>query len=1000
MNDKEFNFINAEEEIFALWEKNKVFHKSNELSAEKPEYIFYDGPPFATGLPHYGHILSGTIKDTVTRFFYQQGYKVDRRFGWDCHGLPVEYEIDKMLGINSRQDVLEMGIDKYNKECRSIVMRYSEEWEVIVKRLGRWVSFENGYKTMNFEFMESVWYIFKQLFDKDYVYRGFRVMPFSTACSTPLSNFESNQNYKMVKDPSLVVAFALENKFKGKDASLLAWTTTPWTLPSNCGLAVKKENNYALFEKEGKFYIMGENKVTEYFEDAIIIEKFLGEELVGLKYVPLFNYFADDKRFFKILHGDFISDESGTGVVHMAPGFGEDDYDTFVKNGVIQENESVPCPVDDKGLYTKEIKDFEGKYVKNCDKEIIKLLGDKILVKKVEEHKYPFCWRSDTPLLYKLVPTWFVKVKQSVENLLKNNEEIKWIPENVKYKKFHNWLKNARDWSISRNRFWGTPIPLWANKDYSKIVCIGSVKELEEKMVKKEKITDIHREYIDHITIMEDGEELHRIDEVLDCWFESGSMPYAQNHYPFSTDNLKHPADFIGEGVDQTRGWFYTLHVISTLLYNKPAFKNVIVNGIVLAEDGKKMSKRLKNYPDPMVVVNKYGADSLRFYLLSSPVVLAENLKFSENGVKNVFKDLLISWYNSLKFYLECSKNVDSIENDKGTPLDSWILSALNHLTYKISSKVKNYELNILADVLKFIDELSNYYIRMNRKLMKLGRVKVLKEVLMKFSMLMAPFTPFFSEYCYQKLKKDTEDFYSVHFEMYPKVEKIEEHVFDSTKMVIEGIRTFRDMKTITLKTPLKKITIICNDEFKNKINNFIEVIQDECNILKIDFDSEDNYKFLETIKPNFAGINENSSSNDEKKHKIAKIRNIKDFNNISDIFKELEVKENEILLTKELKIPNSKCFDGFSIIFDLEVDDEIKKLKECREVHSFIQKMRKKVGLKPEDNVKVKINDEGLEELLKEKYKETVIIGIGSKIIVEELFKRKGNDIKVTIYE
>ncbi|KCZ76567.1 isoleucine-tRNA ligase, partial [Anncaliia algerae PRA109] len=697
---KKVEFPKIEEEIIKLWNKNKAFEKSKEISKDRPEYVFYDGPPFATGLPHYGHILSGTVKDTIARFYFMQGYQMEKKFGWDCHGLPVEYEIDQKLNITTRKEVFDMGIAKYNAECKNIVLKYTKDWEIVVERMGRWIDFD-GYKTMDLGFMESVWHIFSLLYKKDKVYKGHRVMPYSTACSTPLSNFEANQNYKEVSDPSILVSFPLlvNDLSENEEVNLVAWTTTPWTLPSNLALLVNKDFEYSIFRINNNppLYVMLKERVSFYFKEFEEIKTIKGSDLLMKEYKPCFNHFTSlrEKGFFRVFHANFVSKEDGTGIVHCAPGFGEDDYNTLVENNLITQNEEVPCPIDEKGKFTSEVKEYEGIYIKDADKLIINDLRERILQKGKIKHRYPFCWRSDTPLLYKLVPNWFIKVKEETQNLLKNNLLINWVPENVKYKKFHNWLSCAKDWSISRNRFWGTPIPLWECDD--DFICIGSVKELEE--LSGVKVNDLHREFIDDIVIIKDNKTYKRVDEVFDCWFESGSMPYAQKHYPHN--EIKLPADFIGEGVDQTRGWFYTLHVISTILFDTPAFKNCVVNGIVLAEDGKKMSKRLKNYPDPLDMFNKYGADAIRLYLISSPVVMAENLNFCEKGVNEIVKCLLLPWYYSLDYYKDClsGKNISKLV------MDDWLMNEFNTFMYKVYEDVKKYHLSKVYDyAINFID--------------------------------------------------------------------------------------------------------------------------------------------------------------------------------------------------------------------------------------------------------------------------------------------------------
>lgn len=587
------HFPTEEVNTLERWKEIDAFKQSLKQSEGKKPYIFYDGPPFATGLPHYGHILAGTIKDVVTRYQHQRGYHVERRWGWDCHGLPVEYEIDKKLGISGRQDVLDLGIDKYNEECRSIVLRFTAEWRKTIERFGRWIDFDNDYKTMNLNFMESVWWVFKQLFDKGLIYRAHRVMPFSTACNTSLSNFEVALNYKEVSDPSIIVRLKIVGE---EDSYVLAWTTTPWTLPSNTALCVNPELTYLRVKKvdDGAEWIVGKDRwdwilssiKKDGKKDFKVLKECKGSELVGIQYEPLFSFFEKKvikEKAWRIVSDGYVSTDAGTCIVHQAPAFGEDDNRVCLQHGVIlKDGTGLVCPVDDSGCFTAEVPDFQGQHVKAADKDIkIKLKEIGALVFNGEEkHNYPHCYRSDTPLIYKAVGSWFVKVEDIREKLIASNNQTYWVPPFVKEKRFHNWISEARDWCISRNRYWGTPIPLWCSSDFEEIVCIGSVAELEEYAGRK--ITDIHRHFIDDIQIpskMGKG-MLKRVDDVLDCWFESGSMPYAQQHYPFERKEefeSSFPAQFIAEGLDQTRGWFYTLMVLSTHLFEKPPDRKSVV---------------------------------------------------------------------------------------------------------------------------------------------------------------------------------------------------------------------------------------------------------------------------------------------------------------------------------------------------------------------------------------------------------------------------------------
>ena len=645
------------------------------------------------------------------------GRYVERRFGWDTHGVPIEYEIDKELGMSGRDAVREIGITKYNEKCRAIVMRYATEWRHTINRLGRWIDFDNDYKTMNTSFMESEWWVFKRLFEKNAIYRGFKVMPYSTALATPLSNFEASQNYKDVQDPAVVVTFPL---VEDPNTCLLAWTTTPWTLPMNTGLCAHPDFEYIKIHDEasGKHYVLLEALLRTLYKDPKkakfkIVQKLKGKDLLGWKYEPLFDYLYDEfKDFgFKVLNDTYVTADSGVGIVHQAPAYGEDDYRVAKEHGVITEERLPPNPVDDAGQYTAVVRDFAGQHVKAADKGIIKMLkaNGRLIVDSQLLHSYPFCWRSDTPLIYRTVPSWFVKIQDIKEKMLENIAGSHWVPSFVKEKRFANWIQNSPDWAVSRNRFWGTPLPLWVSDDGKEVVCVGSIEELKKLSGYEGEITDIHRDKIDDITIpsQQGRGVLRRTPEVFDCWFESGSMPYASAHYPF--ENVEQfeksfPGDFIAEGLDQTRGWFYTLTVLGTHLFGKLPFKNCVVNGIVLAEDGKKMSKRLKNYPDPLGVMESYGSDALRLYLINSPVVRAETLRFKEAGVKDIVSKVLLPLWNSYQFFdqqVALLKKVADLhfefdpaaEKTNTNVLDRWILASCQSLLKFVNAEMAAYRL-------------------------------------------------------------------------------------------------------------------------------------------------------------------------------------------------------------------------------------------------------------------------------------------------------------------
>ena len=1018
-----FDFPAEEQKILNFWDEIDAFQTSLKLSEGRPAYNFIDGPPFATGLPHYGHILAGTIKDCVTRYASLNGFHVERKFGWDCHGLPVEYEIDKKCNITCKADVLKMGIPAYNAECRSIVSRYSSEWEATVRRMARWIDFKNDYKTMYPEFMESIWWVFKTLFEKGQIYRKYRVMPFSTACNTPLSNFEVALNYKDVQDPSLTLTCPLRNLPEGSaftGASFLVWTTTPWTLPSNLALAVNPALEYVLFEDcrpehpGKKRYIALKDRLSAYFKDlnteVVIISTFLGSELVGLAYEAPFDCFVGRREQFPATHtvlaADYVSAESGTGIVHQAPGFGEDDFNVCFAAGLITETD-VPCPVDEAGCFIAPVPEtlrnepLRGKYVKDADSLIIKDLEDRsrVFLRTTLSHSYPFCWRSDTPLLYRTVPCWFVRVTNIIPQMLEASAETYWVPEFVQDKRFHNWISQARDWAISRNRYWGTPIPLWANEDFSEIVCIGSIEELE-RLSGVTGIKDLHRESIDHLTIpSKDGKGvLRRVEEVLDCWFESGSVPYGQLHYPFENKDkfdASFPYDFIGEGLDQTRGWFYTLVVLGTHLFGKSPFKNLICNGLVLAADGKKMSKRLKNYPEPGLIFEQYGADALRLYLINSPVVRAEPLKFREEGVKDVVKDVLLPWLNSYRF-LAGQLELEANANFKYNPatlksenvMDRWILASLQTLLKTVRTEMEAYRLYaVLPPCLRFLESLTNMYIRFNRRRLKgeleeeaEGPLNVLFHIILNFSLVMAPFAPLLSENIYRRMlpyipaPEDGRDVRSIHFLDYPKFDETFadagiERAVTALEQVIEAGRSLRKSRDIPLKTPLRGLTVVSVDEqFCEDVAGLKAYALDELNVrtLKID-QNEEAYGVSYRATPNFKALG---------------MRLKKDLPKVQNALKSLtqaqmasfmssgvlevaghELTGDDLQVTRFLAATSvetgdvlSHCDSSIVVLLDCTEDAELKSEGLAREFVNRVQRLRKAAGLKASDSVAISV--------------------------------------------
>lgn len=1021
-NQQNFSFPQAEEAVLEFWEREKIFQKSLEQTQDKPTYIFYDGPPFATGLPHFGHLVGSTIKDIIPRYFTMRGFYVERRFGWDCHGLPIEYEIDKKLGLSAQDAVAKLGIKKYNDECRGIVQRYTQEWRKTITRIGRWVDFENDYKTMDLPFMESVWWVFKQLWEKQLIYQGVKVVPFSTALGTVLSNFEAGQNYHDVQDPAITVLFSLKEE---PNTYLAAWTTTPWTLPSNLGLCVKADLDYVkvLEKATGRHLILAEARLADYQKkfELEVLEKFPGTKLKGQKYEPLFPYFADQASSgaFQIFCDDYVTTETGTGIVHLAPAFGEDDHRVFREAGIA----TLVCPVDDQGKFTSEVKDFAGEYVKDADKKIIKTLKEqeRLWLHETYTHAYPFCWRSDTPLIYKAIPTWYVKVESLKETLLTCNEQIHWVPEHLKHGRFGKWLEGARDWAISRNRFWGTPLPVWQNEETGKFHCVGSVQELEA--LTETKIKDLHREVVDPLEFQIKGEAgtYRRIPEVLDCWFESGSMPYAQLHYPFENEQTFQegfPAEFIAEGLDQTRGWFYTLVVLAAALYQKPAFKNVIVNGIVSAEDGKKMSKRLKNYTEPDVLMHEYGADSLRLYMINSGLVRAEELRFSDNGVKDMVRRVLLPWYNAAKFLLTYAQ-VDGWRPDKHlhTDLgaehnitDRWILSRLQSLIARVNREMAAYRLyNVIPALFHFIEDLTNWYIRLNRRRFweeglssdKQEAYSALYQTVSILNRLMAPFAPFLAEHLFQEMKKlGGKECESVHLCDYPEsdaklIDLTLEDAVDRMQQVILLGRQKRNLEKVKVKIPLKQLTVVHREEaVLQEIQKLEFYIKTELNLKEVDYSQDEGEYIRLFAKPNSPVLGKRLGK-DFKKFKSL-IENLaqdqlEEYEEKGALTLEEEVFSGEDILVYREALEGHNALSNRLITIDLDcsLDEALVSEGLAREVVNRIQKYRKELNFHVADRIQVQYD--GDPELLSAiaKHKDYIV----SETLATSLQKVEGLD-------
>ena len=980
-DNTQFSFVEMEHSILEFWENENIFQKSLQQSKEFDPYVFYDGPPFATGLPHHGHLTASTIKDIIPRYWTMQGKHVSRRFGWDCHGVPIEWEIDKKLKMSAQEAVAKLGVKGYNDECRSIVQRYVAEWRSTITRLGRWVDFDDDYKTMDPWYMESVWWVFKQLWDKGLVYKGFKVMPISTALGTPLANFEVSQNYRDVQDPAVTVLF----KIKDQERYLAAWTTTPWTLPSNLAVCVGDEIDYVLVRDEStaKNIYFAEELLTHY-GDFEILERVKGSDLVGLQYEPLFDYFTDQQTEggFVVVSDDYVTTDGGTGLVHQAPAFGEDDYRVLNENDI----DAFVCPVGLDGRFDESVTDFSGMHVKEADKSIIEFLKQRgsLYRQEVIQHSYPFCPRSDTPLIYVAIPAWYVRTSSIVDKLVSANDQIHWVPEHIKEGRFGNWLKGEVDWGVSRNRVWGTPIPIWINDETGKAICIGSKEELKE--YSGVEVSDFHREHVDPLTFDIEGEPgtYRRIEEVLDCWFESGSMPYAQLHYPFENHDVfksGFPAEFIAEGLDQTRGWFYTLTVLAAAIFDKPAFNNVIVNGLVLAEDGKKMSKSLQNYTPPDNLMEQYGADALRLYLINSGLVKAEEQRFVDSGVHEMTRRALLPWFNAFSF-LKTYAEIDEWSPKDGfssgdNVLDQWMVSRLQTLKEGVSKEMSEYRLyNVVPKLFDFIEDLTNWYIRLNRSRFwgegmdedKVSAFNTLYSVLYELSKVMAPFAPFLSEHLYRELSafsEDKADKESVHlcrfpeFDLDQKASGLEVAVDRMQQVVLLG-RQKRESVKIGLRTPLSAITIIHRDESLLEDMKSLEgYVRDELNVREVRYSSDEGGYIDLAAKPNFSLLGKRLGKNMrdyQKKIGAMTFDEISSFQQSGEIRIEEEVFSlEEIEIFQKPKEGTATISNSFiAIELDCELTPELIRGGYAREVVNRIQRARKEQGFKVSDRVDV----------------------------------------------
>ncbi len=987
--DQKQSFPKLEEEILQYWKDNKLFEKSVSSRPKSNEYVFYDGPPFANGLPHYGHLLASIIKDVVPRYKTMQGFRVERRFGWDTHGLPVETLAEKELKIKSKKEIVEYGIDKFNEYCRTSVLRYVADWEKFIDRVGRWVDFKNNYKTLDLNYMESVLWVFKTLYDKNLIYKGPRTSFYCTRCETPLSNFEisMDNSYQQMQDPSITVKFTLKTgnekvgvKADGK-THILAWTTTPWTLPSNEALAIKEDIHYVQVEAGSDKYILAMDRLASYKEilgEHKILNEFHGKELVGLEYEPLFDYFKDKVKHFKVVAADFVSTEDGTGTVHIAPAYGEEDFNLGKRVGLPLDVN----PLNSNGTFSAAVKDFEGIFYKDANKVIASDLKDrgKVLHLGTIDHSVGICWRCSTPLIYMAQDAWFVKVSHIKEQAVKQNEKITWVPEHLKHGRFGKGLETAPDWNITRNRFWGAPIPIWQCEKCHEEKVFGSIAEIEKASGKK--VRDLHRPMIDEITVpcdQCDGGIMKRVSEVLDCWFESGSMPYAVAHYPFENKKWfkeNFPADFIAEYIAQTRGWFYNLHVISTALFKKPAFKAAVTTGTILAEDGRKMSKSLKNYPDPYFIFEKYGADALRFYLMASPVMRAENFNFAERGVEDVVRQVILPLWNAYGFFVTYA-NIDGWKPGKlpkkfSHQLDRWILSELNTTIKKVTEQMDAYDtVSACATLASFLDGLTNWYIRRSRRRFwkseddadKNEAYATLYHVLMTYIKLIAPFTPFVSESIFRNLN----DAESVHLADWPKVEKkfIDEDLNIEMETLRRAVRlglAARAKAKVKVRQPLAKVEIAATEKEMAMLQKDENILLSEINVKKLVVLKETPKTITVTLSPNARVLGPKFGKDIQFIIKNAKAGNFtvtKSGYEVTDPTskQKWEVGKAEAELRYESGENEAvEAEAGMVVVLDTEITAELQEEGIAREIVRAVQDLRKASGLEVDNRIELQI--------------------------------------------
>ena len=974
-------FSDMEQQVLRCWDLDQTFQASCDNRETSPEYVFYDGPPFANGLPHYGHLLTGYVKDIIPRYKTMRGYKVARVFGWDCHGLPAELEAEKQLGIKDKGQIEAMGLEKFNEYCAQSVLQYTEEWKAYVTRQARWVDFDNGYKTMDLDFMESVMWAFKTLYDNGLIYQGFRVLPYSWAEHTPLSNQETrlDDSYKMRQDPAVTVTMPLVDTpghplgaaLAGVNA--LIWTTTPWTLPSNLAIAVNPDVTYAVVRAaDGERYLLADNLVAGYAKelgDYEIEHTYVGQELAGLGYQPPYDFFLDEPNAFRILVADYVTTEDGTGVVHQAPAFGEDDMLTCQQAGI-----GVVIPVDMDGKFTSLVPPYEGMLVFDANKDIIRDLkaAGRILRHQTIEHSYPHSWRSGQPLIYMALPSWFVAVTKFRDRMVElNHDLIEWMPEHIRDGQFGKWLEGARDWNISRNRYWGSPIPVWVSdsEEYPRVDVYGSLDELERDFGVRP--ASLHRPYIDELTRPNPDDPtgkstMRRVPEVLDCWFESGSMPFAQKHYPFENKEWfddHSPADFIVEYSGQSRGWFYTLHVLATALFDRPAFKKVVAHGIVLGDDGLKMSKSKGNYPNVNEVFDRDGSDAMRWFLMSSPILRGGNLIVTEQGIREGVRQALLPMWNAYSFLKLYSATPARIATDSTDILDRYILAKLHNLVAGVTDALDDTDIARACDEVRwFCDVLTNWYVRRSRQRFWEGdeahpeAFNTLYTVLEALTRVTAPLLPMLSEVIWRGLTGER----SVHLADFPAADDFPADndlvtAMDSMRGVCSATNSIRKAHKLRNRLPLPKLTVAMADS--QQLATFADIIRSEVNVKELsltdDVDSIGTFEVVVNAK--IAGPR--LGKDVQKAIKAVKAGNYERTNHGTVIADGVELQPDEFTERLVAADPTATAqIDGVDglVLLDTHVTEELEAEGWAADVIRGLQDARKLMDLEVSDRITV----------------------------------------------